>query len=236
MSYKKIGFIVLLFMLIGELMIRFDEKFKLLEANRVVKIATSLTITPEFTMLENNRINKLGSNFRIMVIGDSYIHGGGIDFKDNFSQQLKLILKINNKKFDDIFVLDITKPSSNNLDNNQSYFEYADKYKPDIVIIGYNYNDVVGNLNKLNVQSKGDGFSKNNTSSEKQESITKKIYNVIYQSRFVHFVLSNLHTQLKSYGIVLPNSEFSLIMRSYPENKDNWVKSKILLQEIIDDS
>ena len=116
MSYKKIGFIVLLFMLIGELMIRFDEKFKLLEAKRVVKIATSLTITPEFTMLENNRINKLGSNFRIMVIGDSYIHGGGIDFKDNFSQQLKLILKTNNKKFDDIFVLDITKPSSNNLD------------------------------------------------------------------------------------------------------------------------
>ncbi len=92
---------------------RLDERFQFLAATRVVKIKTSVEDTPEFELVKNNGINVNGNNFRVMVLGDSYIHGGGVNFKDNFSQQLKILLQKANNKFESIYVLDISKPSSN---------------------------------------------------------------------------------------------------------------------------
>ena len=103
---KKILFLIFLFVLVGEMMVRFDEEFKLLESTQVVKISTDLTITPEFTLLKKSAINLNGNNLRVMVLGDSFIHGGGIEFKDNFSQQLKKLLQQSNRHYDDIYVLD----------------------------------------------------------------------------------------------------------------------------------
>jgi hypothetical protein len=238
MWYKKIIFSAILFMLIGELFIRFDEEFKLLEDNRVVKVATSLAITPEYNLIKDNAINLNGNNLRVMVLGDSYIHGAGIEFKDNFSQQLKVLLKNSNSKFDDIYVLDLSKPSCNTFDNSQTYFQFADKFKPNVVILGYNYNDIDGNLDKQMTAKGIDSFATANfTSKDNQsQSFAKKVYDIIYQSSFVHYVMTNLNTQLKSYGIVLPNSEFSVKMNAYPGNDKNWIQSKKILQEFIEET
>src|SRR5438045_2449469 len=136
MKFKKIGLCILLFMIIGEVMVRFDEKFNLLEDSKVVKVPTDLNITPEYTLLKKNGIDTAGNNLRIMVLGDSYIHGAGIEFKDNFTQQLKGMLKNSNSKFDSIYVLDLSKPSSNSFDNEQAYAQFEKQYKPNIVILG----------------------------------------------------------------------------------------------------
>jgi hypothetical protein len=238
MKYKKIFFCSLLFMAMGELMIRFDETFKFLDATHVVKVATELNITPEYSLIKNNAINLSGNNFRIMVLGDSYIHGAGIEFKDNFSQQLKLMLQKSNSKFDDVYVLDLSKPSSNSFDNDQAYLQFADKFKPNVVILGYNYNDVDGDLEKQKGQQNIDSFAKANFTSKENESqsFAKKIYNIIYQSSFVHYALTNLNTQLKAYGIVLPYSEFSVKMNAYSINNETWKKSKVILQELIEET
>ena len=104
--FKKIIIYLIIFGSIGELMTYVDFKFNILAENRVVKIATDIDVTPEFEMIKNNKIDFNANNLRIMVIGDSYIHGGGIAFKDNVSHQLKNIFKTS-KKF-------INKPISQN--------------------------------------------------------------------------------------------------------------------------
>lgn len=233
--YKKIIISLLIFITVGELLIRFDEALGFMAESRVVKIETSLKITQEYNMVKTNSINVDGNNFRVMVLGDSYIHGGGIEFKDNFSQQLKILLKKANSKFDDVYILDLSKPSSNTFDNSQTYFQFADKFKPNLVILGYNYNDVEGNLNKKRTQAAIDSFTRIKASSEEKQSFIKKIYDVLYQSRFVFYVMHNLHDELKTHGYIFPNSSFDLILKSYYENRENWIKSKTLLQEVIDD-
>lgn len=233
--YKKIIISILIFILAGELLIRFDEAFEFMTANSVVKIKTDLKITPEYEMVKNNTLNTGGNNFRVMVLGDSYIHGGGIEFKDNFSQQLKSLLKKANSKYDDVYVLDVSKPSSNTFDNNQTYFQFADKFKPDIVILGYNYNDVEGNLDKQKTQSGIDSFTNIKASSDEKQSFIKKVYDILYQSKFIFYVMHNLHDEMKTHGLIMPNSSFDLIQKTHYENRENWVKSKALLQEIIDD-
>jgi len=234
--FKKIIICGALFIITGELLIRFDERFKLMESSQVVKISTSLEVTPEFEMVKNNFINLQGNNLRVMVIGDSYIHGGGIEFSRNFSQQLKGSLKNTNTGFDDIYVLDVSKASSNNFDNTQTYYQFVDKFKPQLVILGYNYNDVMGELDKKRDTGNIENFEKIAASSAEKRSMAKKIYDVLYQSSFIQFTLSNLHTQLKTRGIIFPNSAFSLILRSYYEDKPNWEKSKTLLREMINDA
>jgi len=234
--FKKIILIVTIFIVTGEIMIRIDEKFIFLSDTRIVKIATGVTTTPEFNLLNENKIDFSEKTLRIMVIGDSYIAGGGIELKDRFSQQLKLILKINNKIFDQIYVLDVSSPSSNSLDNSQTYFNYVDKFKPTFVILGYNLNDVEGNLeiqrNKVDMSN----FNPAKTNSHVNESFTKKLYNLYKKSKFLDFILHKLHNELKAHGIIVPNSVFDLILKSYYQDKENWEKSKLLLKELAVDT
>jgi hypothetical protein len=66
--------------------------------------------------------------------------------------------------------------------------------------------------------------------------LISKIYNFLYTSELVHFLLHETHKQLKVHGIILPGSQFDLMLKSYWQNDDNWRQSKILLKEIIDHS
>lgn len=231
---KKIIFYALLFAIIGEIMLRIDEGFHMFEDTRVVKIPTDLKVTPEYKLLTGNKINLAGNNLRIMVLGDSYIAGGGINAEERFSQQLKTILNARNKRYDDIYVLDVSKPNSNTLDNNLTYFHFVDSFKPHIVILGYNLNDGEGYLEKH--PAKDAGSASASTNSAKNTSFTRKIYNIYKKSKLLDFAFHKLHAEMKAFGIIFPNSEFDLILKSYYENRQNWQKSKILLKEMIDDA
>lgn len=234
---KKIFIYLSIFIIVGELMIRFDESFALLEKRRTVKIATDIEISHEYKLLKNNNFTFSENDLRIMVIGDSYIHGGGIDFEDNFSQQLKKMLNTEKLNFDQIWVLDVSKPSSNNLDNTTTYFQFANKFRPNIVILGYNINDINGNLDKkLKATTDLVDFKKTQVSSKQSQTLTKKIYKFIYNSSLVHYILYNTHRKLNTYGIIVPNSNFDVVLKSYYQNRENWQKSKVLLKEMISDT
>ncbi len=218
-------------------MIRFDKSFTILEENRIVKISTDIELTPEYQLLKKDSLIISDEDLRIMVIGDSYIHGGGIEFKDNFSQRLKILLESNNLSFNNIWVLDVSKSSSNTLDNNRIYFQFAEKFKPVIVILGYNLNDIDGDLLKKRDSIKyTKNFKKVKSSSDESLKLIKRIYNTIYKSHLVHYVLYKTHRKLNSLGIIIPNSNFDELIKSYYENKENWQRSKGLLDEIIEDS
>lgn len=231
---KKVIIYILIFILIGELMIRFQNYFLLLEENKLVKIETNIEITPEYQLLKNNNFPINENDLRIMVIGDSYIHGGGIEFSQNFSQQLKNLFQDNKNSFDKNWVLDVSKSNSNNFDNNQTYFEFVDEFEPNIVILGYNLNDIDGNLEEeiLNT-SDNKGFKKNKSSGGVAKSKIRKIYKLIYNSQFFRFSFKKMHSYLKTYGVILPNSRFDITMKSYYQNRESWRKSKIILHELI---
>jgi hypothetical protein len=234
-ALKKVALIVLIFVLVGELMTRFDKSFLIMEERRVVKIPKSIEKTPEYELIRKKSFTPDTADFRIMVIGDSYIYGGGIEFKDNFSQNLKRLINTNKGNFVNGWVLDISKSSSNNLDNNQAYFEYVDIYRPNVVIIGYNLNDVGGNLQK---DIKNSAVSRPQEEDQmhgtETQSLIQKIYGILYTSEFIQFVLHNAHKQLKAHGIVIPGSEFDMQLKSYYQNRNNWRQSQILLKEVIE--
>jgi lysophospholipase L1-like esterase len=232
---KKIFFILLIFLTAGEILMRLDVKFGFLAATKIVKIKTSVEETPEFDLVKNNGINTSGNNFRVMVIGDSYIHGGGIQFKNAFSQQLKAMLQKANGRYDNIYVLDISKPSSNNFDNVQAYVDFAEKFKPNVVVLGYNYNDVEGNLDQAVAQNAIDSFAKKTGSSNQNKGWMKKVYDLLYKSKVVEYVLHNVHDEMKAHGHIMPNSVFDITLKAYYQDKPNWIKSKELLQHLIDD-
>jgi hypothetical protein len=45
-------------------------------------------------------------------------------------------------------------------------------------------------------------------------------------------MLYNSHNYLKSFGLIIPNSEFDLILNDYILNTSPWIRSKLLLSEI----
>ncbi len=236
MSVKNFILYFFIFLIVGELMIRFDESFTIFEENRIVKISTDIEITPEYHLLVNDTLFVRREDFRIMVIGDSYIHGGGIDFKDNFSQQLKRLLLSKNLGFKKIWVLDVSKPSSNTLDNNETYFQFVNRFKPNVVILGYNINDINGYLDKKNDSTSKLGEFSESTSAGKSQRFIKKVYNVIYSSHLIELVFYRTHRILNAYGIIIPGSNFDRTMKVYYENKENWKKSKKLLSQVILDT
>jgi lysophospholipase L1-like esterase len=234
--FKKTIFYLLIFVAVGEIMIRIDDRFRFFTDNRVVKIGTGVATTPEFKLLNENKIDLSNKSLRVLVIGDSYIAGGGIELKDRFSRQLNILLNKKSGGFNQIYVLDVSRPSSNNLDNNQSYFYYINRFKPDVVILGYNLNDVEGNLEKQIAKNEIAENHISTTNSSLNRSFSKKIYSLYKNSKFLDFTLHKLHEEMKAHGKVVPNSVFDLMLKSYSLNKENWVASKNLLNEVIADA
>ena len=236
MRLKRIFIAILLFIIIGEVMMRFDEQFELLQEHRVVKALTQIAATPEFTMLKDNSLTIDPGDLRVMVLGDSYISGAGLEPRDNFCHQLKEMLKANNLRFNNIYVFDASVPKNNNLDNNETYFTYVDKFKPDVIILGYNYNDLMDNLNKKEIPDSTDKPAEKVRSSEEKKNTVRKMIDFVFKSKFARYLHTNLYTQFKVHGIIFPNSEFDIMMKSYSENSERWNKSKALLKEWMDDA
>ena len=94
------------------------------------------------------------NQIRILIIGDSYIYGGGIAPSDKFSERLSLLLKKSNPSEKEILILDASKPSNNTLDNYNSFLYYENKFKPHFIFWAYNFNDILGMLQQASTPSK----------------------------------------------------------------------------------
>jgi hypothetical protein len=229
----KLVLAIFLFLLAGELIIRFDEKFKVFDQDNVVRIKTEMGESDEMTLLKNNLLPINDNDLRILVLGDSYINGAGIDPDLNFSHQLKKMLSAEKmKKFETVYVLDVSRPSNNTLDNYNTYFSFVNLLKPQIVILGYNLNDLIDREKTI------DSSSLNKTAQLPDQvtgkvSTVKKIYNILYVSELLQFTLHNTNKYLKSKGIIFPNSIFAQELSDYYENKPDWQYSKELLAKMI---
>lgn len=229
----KLVLTIFLFLLAGELIIRFDKTFNLFGQENIVRINTEIGESDEIALLKNNLLPINDKDLRILVLGDSYINGGGIDFDKSFSHQLKkMLLSEKIKKFETVYILDVSRPSNNNLDNYNTYFSFVNQFKPQIVILGYNLNDLIDRVKTIDSSS----LNKTIHLPDKvidEVSTVRKIYNILYVSELLQFTLHNTNKYLKSKGIIIPNSIFDQVISAYFENKPNWQYSKELLTKMI---
>lgn len=228
---------VLIFLLAGELVVRFDQHFQPFADTSTVKTAIQLGESEELRLLASQSFPANNNDLRIMILGDSYIYGAGINPAQNFSNQLRALLKASATGNRNVHILDVSRPSNNTLDNYNTYFTYVNKFNPNFIVLAYNLNDINGHLEALR-DSSGVATCLPSAAPMGKASTSriKKVYDVLYTSALVQMVMKNTNKQLKSMGYVIPASKFGQELQSYYTNAPNWVKSKELLTEMLNDA
>lgn len=224
-KYLLIGLV--LFLVIGEIVLRLDQAVQPFAQDDHIFLAEKISETPEFKMVKANTVPLDDSTFRVMVLGDSYINGWGTDENRKFSNVLRTNLtKLADQRYKRFLVLDASRPGNNTLDNYNEYEAYYHNFKPQVIIIPYNINDVEDNLDTVQAASAKQADKLKHV---EKPNFGQKLYAVIYQVHLLQYVMHNFHSFLKSKGIVIPKSELDLQLKSYTQNKENWIKSKEIL-------
>jgi hypothetical protein len=240
-----IGCIV--FMAIGEIIVRLDAAFMFFQSSRIVRFESGIRHSTELTLIENGVFSVLKKDLRVMVLGDSMIQGLGIEPEKIFSQQLKLMLGSEmENRYSNIYVLDVSCGGNNTLRNKLTYFAYVDRFKPRIVILCYNYDDVYGDQNGKQNNEKTVPEELDTTGTGKRQSLMQPVpgtkspisnsVTLLYNSKLLEFTLIKLNMELKLRGIILPGSEFyHLVNIAYSPEFYGWEKSKNHLIDIMQD-
>lgn len=231
--YLKTLAYLLIFLLVGELIVRFDKRFQPFAENSTVKTAIQLGESEELRLLTHQSLPSTNNDLRVMILGDSYIYGAGINPANNFSNQLRTLLKSSVTDGRNVYILDVSRPSNNTLDNYNTYFTFVNAFNPNFIILAYNINDINGNLEATT------DIKKTLTASpmgKASASRIKKVYDVLYTSALLQMALKSSNKQLKSMGYVIPSSKFGQDLQSYQTNASNWIKSKELLSEMLTDA
>jgi hypothetical protein len=236
MKKRTILYYGICFIIAGEVLIRVTDSFHVMEGNRISKIEAAIETTDELDMLKAKKVDLSDSSLRILVLGDSYIHGGGISPEEKISKQLKKIIASQNKKYKNVYVLDVSRPDSNNLDNVTTYFTYKDEFKPQIVLLGYHFNDINGNLDEKVVTAAGDPETPAPVPAGSQGQMAiQKITNFLYNSAILDYTLPKVQNYALSMGYVIPKSRLANTIKYYKTNHSTWQKSKEYMTRMIRD-
>jgi hypothetical protein len=216
-----------LFFLIGELIIRIDLKYDLLNKSPN-KIEVKIEESELRNKIEQGNFIPNSNQIRILVIGDSYINGGGISTDNKFSKNLSYLLE------KDILILDISRPSNSTLDNYNSFMFYQEKFKPQFVFWAYNFNDILYSIPQINPSKKRNTVKLPPKRVTKKRIGLKKYVSQLYSfSELIRYISSNTQKQLKFRGVVLPIGEFyQLTQKTYLETNKNWIDTKKKLDSV----
>ena len=138
-TLKQFFVMLAIFLALGEIVVRIDKKFLFFQGSRFVEVAVETRRSPELAALNAGAFTVSPRDLRVMVLGDSKIYGPGVDFPDVFSQRLKALLAADKSlPYDNVFVLDVSRGGYNTLMNRLTYFEYVEKFQPQLVVLGNN--------------------------------------------------------------------------------------------------
>ena len=217
---------VFIFFIVGECIVRMDMIYDPLN-NSPQKISIEVEESETRSQVENNKFVVSSSQYRVLVLGDSYINGGGVDPALKFSKVLKRRLQAEGDSNREILVLDVSRASNNTLDNYNTFLFYADRFQPDVVVLGYNFNDILGDLSIKEIVENNKEVAKSNAvviappdravqNVPLLKRVTKWVYNF---SELLEFSSTRIQKNLKLKGIVLPFGEFYyLTKQAYTPN------------------
>lgn len=222
----------------GELTARLDHLYSPQRGvNNVVAIRAKIADTPIYRQVSEGAFTPKPNQLRILVLGDSIIHGGGLDFSENTSNQLSNLLQ-QTKRYAEIAVLDLSRPGNNTLDNYRMLKRFAPKFKPNVVLLGYTLRDVLGPLDPTtggNRQVAANDDAIDLTKIVKRDRGIYRIINPLKRhSALFQFANNDVQNYLKVRGILIPGlgSFQYAAKRAYLPQSKPWLASQKLLSEM----
>jgi hypothetical protein len=243
-TFKRFAIVLAIFFTVGEAVVRLDRQFLFFHESRYVEVSTQARRSPELEALENGRFVASERELRVMVLGDSKIYGPGVEFRRVFSQQLKAMLSADKSlPYENVLVLDLSRGGYNTLMNRLAYFGYVDDFKPHLVILGNNYEDVYGSQDVPDTPGKSDVNLREQTVKIFEQNIAddntplfQQIRDKLYHSSLLEFVMAGLNRELKLHGIIVPGSVFHhLVYKSHRDDYPGWNKAQKHLHDMIAD-
>ncbi|MBT8195295.1 MAG: hypothetical protein HKO56_02455 [Bacteroidia bacterium] len=235
---KRFNYIIyiLIFLLVGEIIVRIDQHFDPLN-NNPLGVEVKLKESPLKQKIDNQSFIPSENEIRVMVLGDSYINGARLDSASIFSSVLNEKLNTNFKNKYNIKILDVSRPSNNSEDNYLTFNHYYNKFNPNFIIWAYHFNDVLGGVDVNTEQSDTLSLSVLNSPPKRTtkklstaSKFRKKLYSI---SKLSSYLIQNLQKELKQIGITLPVGDFySLTKKLYKETSVNWKESQIMFDEV----
>ena len=134
----------------GEFLIKLDIKYNItyFDNHRTIKSDSKVLEALEFDTISF----KLKKNqTRIMIIGDSYIEGIGINETFRFKNQLNEFLIKNSTFNKEHLILNLSQPGNNFIDKYFSFLKYYNLYQPNIILWFHTINDLF--MDSLKVES-----------------------------------------------------------------------------------
>ncbi len=242
-TFKRVALILAIFLASGEAVVRLDKQFLFFHGSQFAEISTDARRSVELDAVEHGRLTAAARDLRIIVLGDSKIYGPGVEFSKIFSQQLKGMLAADKSlPYENVLVLDLSHGGYNTLMNRLAYFEYVDQFKPHLVILGNNYEDVYGNQEVSEAISKSALSPHQQTSKIFEENTSdntplfQRLRKLLYHSGLLEFIMAGLNLELKLRGVIVPGSVFHhLIYKSHRDDYAGWIKAQKHLRDIIAD-
>jgi hypothetical protein len=238
---------VLVFLSIGECLIRIEQTGIFFAATGTERVRADVLPDEELQALDRAAAAASPDDVRIMVLGDSKLRGLGVDARDIASVQLQTILERDvATPRGRIHVLNLSRAGNNTLQNKLTFLKYYRRFNPQIVIFGYNIDDVYGNNRDdspagptsapSTPQPRANGVPHaRRTVGDVARNVVSGVRRVLFHSQVLQFSLSKFNMELKLAGIVVPGTEFyHLVHASHRSDYEGWVESQHHLQQIID--
>lgn len=231
---KKTAIFFLVFILVGEGLLRFDKEFDFLNKNANAIIRVELAESELRDRVEQGEFDIKSDQLRVLVLGDSYIFGSFIGSEKKFSTQLQKDLNNSELGGKQAVVLDVSRASNNTSDNFDFLKYYNDIFKPHIVFWAYHYNDIQ-DLRSMEETASEEEITLRDEAAKRKVSVWKAIVKRIYKtSELINFLSSSLQRELKLNGIILPFGDFyALTQQTYHEKNKDWQLTKDIFEEVV---
>ncbi len=194
---------------------------------------------PDRTVLRNGviiRTNSLGQRggeasrekapgtYRILGLGDSYTFGTGVKFEDTYLQVLERELNASGSTAPRYEVMNAGVEGYNTVQELATYRENGSGLKPDLVLVGYLFNDV-DEPSGPGAEGGGGGVA------PASEGLSGKIVSLKQRSHFFAFLSPRVGALLRRMG-VKRTGYVGAYVRQFRDGSPGWRKSRQALLDL----
>jgi len=158
---------------------------------------------------------------RIVVLGDSYTFGTGVEFKDIFTKRLEAALN-------GVEVIGFGVPGYNTTNELATLREVAARFKPDLVIVGYVLNDAE--------LAQPDGATAPRATQGQRRVLDEVHIAMKDASKLYRFLAPRAGEVAKLFGMRYAVGATNRMIRAFEDDAPGWIESRASLLAIAEES
>lgn len=186
-------------------------------------------------------IPKPADIYRVLVLGDSFTWGWGLDVDETIPKLIEKDLTVQSAA-SHVEVINASDPGANTVEQLMLLKDKGLKYEPDMILVIYNLNDIeykpelaaieydAANVVPVVELDPGEDITK----FSKNKGVRGFIMQIEERSAFVRFLVPRVGSVLRERGLI-DSVEFSwvaTIFHGYTDINPGWIESKNALREI----